>query len=96
MVLDQERVLAMSDLAYDAGVREGMRRGGAMMLVPQAAFQQRAPQLEAEARHAVAMALFEIWRRSGTGAGDVKGAVVVGPAPSGPRVRVESPALPDG
>lgn len=59
MVLDQERVLAMSDLAYGAGVREGMRRGGAMMLVPQAVFQQRAPQLEAEARHAVAMALLQ-------------------------------------
>jgi len=59
VVLDQERVLAMSDLAYGAGVREGMRRGGAMMLVPQAAFQQRAPQLEAEARHAVAMALLQ-------------------------------------
>ena len=49
----------MSDLAHGAGVRLGMRRGGALMLAPQAQFQQRAPQLEAEALHAVAMALLQ-------------------------------------
>ena len=59
MVLEQERVAAMSALAWDAGVRLDMRRGGALMLAPQAQFQQRAPQLEAEALHAVAMALLQ-------------------------------------
>jgi protein ImuB len=59
VVLEQERVAAMSYLAQGAGVEMGMRRGGAMMLAPQSQFQQRAPQLEAEALHAVAMALLQ-------------------------------------
>jgi protein ImuB len=59
VVLEQERITAMSDLAYGAGVRLGMRRGGALMLAPQSQCQQRAPQLEAEALHAVAMALLQ-------------------------------------
>lgn len=49
----------MSDLAQGAGVQLGMRRGGALMLAPQSQFQQRAPQLEAEALQAVAMALLQ-------------------------------------
>lgn len=49
----------MSALAQEAGVELGMRRGGALMLAPQSQFQQRAPQLEAEALHAVAMALLQ-------------------------------------
>ena len=49
----------MSELAHGAGVQLGMRRGGALMLAPQSQFQQRAPQLEAEALHAVAMALLQ-------------------------------------
>jgi protein ImuB len=59
VVLEQERITAMSDLAYGAGVRLGMRRGGALMLAPQSQCQQRAPLLEAEALHAVAMALLQ-------------------------------------
>ncbi|HEX8404044.1 MAG TPA: DNA polymerase Y family protein [Duganella sp.] len=57
VVLEHERVAAMSDTARAAGVELDMRRGGALMLAPQARFQQRAPQREADALHAVAMAL---------------------------------------
>jgi protein ImuB len=59
VVLEQERVAAVSDLAYGAGVRLGMRRGGAIMLAPQSQFQQRSPPLEAEALQAAAMALLQ-------------------------------------
>ena len=59
MVLEQERVLAASALAREAGVRAGLRRGGALMLMPQAQLHERAPVLEAEALHAVAMALLQ-------------------------------------
>ncbi|WP_043481269.1 Y-family DNA polymerase [Janthinobacterium sp. HH01] len=59
VVLEQERVVAMSTLAERAGVEAGMRRGGALMLAPQAQFQQRALPLEADAQHAVAMALLQ-------------------------------------
>ncbi|MYM84341.1 DNA polymerase Y family protein [Duganella sp. FT50W] len=57
VVLEQERVIALSDVAYAAGVRGGLRRGGAILLAPQSQFQQRSPPLEAEALQAVAMAL---------------------------------------
>ncbi|WP_209716813.1 DNA polymerase Y family protein [Duganella sp. 1411] len=57
VVLEQERVAALSEAARAAGVEPGMRRGGALMLAPQARFQQRAPQREAEALQAVALAL---------------------------------------
>ncbi|WP_179674197.1 DNA polymerase Y family protein [Duganella sp. 1224] len=59
VVLEQERVIALSDAAHDAGVREGLRRGGAIMLAPQSQFQQRSPPLEAEALQAVALALLQ-------------------------------------
>ncbi|MRW89480.1 DNA polymerase Y family protein [Duganella sp. FT80W] len=59
VVLEQERVAAMADSARAAGVQLGMRRGGAIMLAPQAQFQQRAPQLEAEAMQATALALLQ-------------------------------------
>lgn len=59
MVLEQERVIALSDAAYEAGVRTGLRRGGAIMLAPQTQFQQRSLPLEAEALQAVAMALLQ-------------------------------------
>ncbi|MBA5686361.1 Y-family DNA polymerase [Rugamonas apoptosis] len=59
VVLEQERVLAASPQAQAAGVRPGMRRGGALMLAPQAQLHQRAPTLEAEALQAVAMALLQ-------------------------------------
>lgn len=59
MVLEQERVIAMSNAAYGEGVRLGLRRGGAIMLAPQSQFQQRAPALEQEALQAAAMALLQ-------------------------------------
>src|SRR5476649_1582662 len=59
VVLEQERVVAMSALARQAGVALGMRRGGALMLAPQSQFQQRAPQREVDAQQAVAMALLQ-------------------------------------
>jgi protein ImuB len=59
VVLEQERVIALSDLAYSTGVRLGLRRGGAIMLAPQSQFQQRAPELEKEALQAAAMALLQ-------------------------------------
>lgn len=57
VVLEHERVAALSDAARAAGVEPGMRRGGALMLAPHARFQQRAPRSEAEALQAVALAL---------------------------------------
>lgn len=57
MVLEQEGVLALSALAHAAGVRPGMRRGGVLLLAPGVQMHQRAPLREAEALHAVAMAL---------------------------------------
>ena len=59
VVLEQERVLAASPQAQAAGVRPGMRRGGALMLAPQAQLHQRAPALEVEALQAVALALLQ-------------------------------------
>ena len=58
-VLEQERVVALSDAAYEAGVRIGLRRGGAIMLAPHTQFQQRSLSLEAEALQATAMALLQ-------------------------------------
>ena len=59
MVLEQEAVLAVSARAHAMGVRPGMRRGGAMMLAPDAVMHERAAQKEAEALYAVAMALLQ-------------------------------------
>lgn len=59
MVLEQERVVALSAAAHAAGVRPGVRRGGAIMLAPHSQFQQRAPEREAEALQAVALALLQ-------------------------------------
>jgi protein ImuB len=59
VVLEQERVLVASTLAQAGGIRTGMRRGGVLMLLPDARLHERAPLLEAEARNAVAMALLQ-------------------------------------
>jgi len=59
VVLEQERVAAMSPLARAAGVRAGMRRGGALMLAPDAQVHEREPQREAEALNAVALAMLQ-------------------------------------
>jgi protein ImuB len=58
-VLEQERVLAVSAPAYAAGIRPGMRRGGALMLAPQLRLHERAPEREAEALQAVALAMLQ-------------------------------------
>jgi protein ImuB len=58
-VLEHERVLVASQSALDAGVRAGMRRGGVVMLLPDARIHVRDPALEANARHAVALALLQ-------------------------------------
>ncbi|MGJ9418050.1 Y-family DNA polymerase [Massilia sp. CMS3.1] len=59
VVLEGERVLAASPLAHAAGVQIGMRRGGVLMLMPEARIVERSPEREAEALHAVAMALLQ-------------------------------------
>jgi protein ImuB len=59
VVLEQERVAALSESAYEAGVRLSMRRGGAIMLAPQSQFQQRSLPLETEALQAAALALLQ-------------------------------------
>jgi protein ImuB len=59
VVLEQERVLAASPLARAAGVQIGMRRGGVLMLMPEARIVERSLDREAEALHAVALALLQ-------------------------------------
>jgi protein ImuB len=59
VVLEQERVLVASPGARAAGVQVGMRRGGVLMLLPDARIHERAPQLEFDARQAVALALLQ-------------------------------------
>ena len=59
VVLEQERVLAASPRARAAGVQSGMRRGGVLMLMPEARLVERDLAREAEAMHAVAMALLQ-------------------------------------
>ena len=58
-MLEHERVLVASAAAQAAGVQTGMRRGGVLMLLPQARLHDRAPEREAEALHAVAMTLLQ-------------------------------------
>jgi protein ImuB len=59
VVLEQERVLVLSPAARAGGLQAGMRRGGALMLMPEARLHERSPEREAEALHAVAMALLQ-------------------------------------
>jgi protein ImuB len=59
VVLEQERVLAASPAARVAGVQLGMRRGGVLMLAPDARLHERAPARETEALQAVALALLQ-------------------------------------
>lgn len=58
-MLEQERVLALSPAARAAGLQGGMRRGGVLMLAPEAKLYERSAEREAEALHAVAMALLQ-------------------------------------
>lgn len=48
-----------SNAALAAGVKTGMRRGGVLMLLPDARIHERAPLLEADAHDAVALALLQ-------------------------------------
>jgi protein ImuB len=59
VVLEQERVLACSPAARAAGVLPGMRRGGVLMLHPDARLHERTAEREAQALHDVAMALLQ-------------------------------------
>lgn len=59
VVLEHERVLALSPLARAAGVQLGLRRGGVLMLAPQARLVERSAEREAAALQAVAMALLQ-------------------------------------
>ncbi|MFC4929903.1 Y-family DNA polymerase [Massilia sp. GCM10023247] len=59
VVLEHERVLAASPRACAAGVQVGMRRGGVLMLMPEARIVERSLDREAESLHAVAMALLQ-------------------------------------
>ena len=59
VVLEQDRVLAVSPLARAAGVGRGMRRGGVLMLMPEARLYERNPAREAEALDAVALAMLQ-------------------------------------
>jgi protein ImuB len=59
VVLEQERVLALSGAARAAGVQRGMRRGGVLMLLPEARLHERDPAREAEALDAVALAMLQ-------------------------------------
>ena len=58
-MLEQDRVLVASPRAREAGVQIGMRRGGVLMLLPDAQAHERAPAREAEALFAVALALLQ-------------------------------------
>lgn len=58
-MLEHERVLAASPRACAAGVQVGMRRGGVLMLMPEARIVERSLDREAESLHAVAMALLQ-------------------------------------
>ncbi|CAN7630866.1 Y-family DNA polymerase [Massilia sp. LjRoot122] len=59
VVLEQERVLVMSRAARAAGVKPGMRRGGVLMLAPDAKIYERSSASEDEALQAVALALLQ-------------------------------------
>jgi protein ImuB len=59
VVLEQERVLAASKMARAAGVQIGMRRGGVLMLAPDARLHERDLAHETEAMGSVAMALLQ-------------------------------------
>lgn len=58
-VLDNERVMAVSAVAWQAGIRNGMRRGGVLMLAPDTAVLDRDVARERECVYAAAMALLQ-------------------------------------
>lgn len=58
-VLDQERVAALTPAARQAGVRAGMRRGGAAAIAPEVELLTRDPVAEAETLQGAALALLQ-------------------------------------
>ncbi len=58
-VLERERVLLTTPAARDAGVRPGMRRGGALAIAPVVTLHERDPGKEKEALQGIAMALLQ-------------------------------------
>lgn len=59
VVLEQNRVLAISRLAQRAGVRIGMRRSSVQMLLPEAQFWQREVEREKTSLHSASMTLLQ-------------------------------------
>lgn len=59
VVLERERVIAMSRAAAQAGIQPGMRRGGVLTLAASATLRDRDVQREAASRLAVAVALMQ-------------------------------------
>lgn len=59
VVLENEKVLAMSSVAHIAGLKRGMRRGSALMLLPQARIYERSTANEEAALHTVAIAMLK-------------------------------------
>lgn len=58
-ILERERVLACSPQAGAAGVRPGMRRGGALALAPELALHERSPGRERDALEEVGLCLLQ-------------------------------------
>ena len=59
VVLDHERVQAMTPAAADSGVRAGMRRGGVTTIAPEVVLLERDPAREVETRNDVALCLLQ-------------------------------------
>lgn len=58
-VLDNERVMAVSASAWQAGIRNGMRRGGVLMLAPDTTVLDRDVARERDCVYAAAVALLQ-------------------------------------
>lgn len=59
VVLEQQRVMALSRLAWQVGIRTGMRLSGVQMLHHDTVIKQRDPHKETNALHAVAMSCLQ-------------------------------------
>jgi len=59
VVLEHEKVLALSSAARAAGIKPAMRCGGVLMLAPDARIHDRSPAAEAEALQAAALAMLQ-------------------------------------
>jgi protein ImuB len=59
VVLEQDKVLALSSAARSAGIKPAMRRGGVLMLAPDARIHERSTAAEADALQIIATALLQ-------------------------------------